>query len=98
MPNGSKTKSNSMKARRTRTTLTIDNDVMLRLRHRVAAPGESLGKTASRIILQAVTATDDDYVTTTDQLFPRPARPGPARPGAKTITMGLVNQLRDETY
>ena len=60
MTKGSKTKSKSMKAQLTRTTLSIDNDVMLLLRQQAAASGQSLGKTASRIIRQAVTATDGE--------------------------------------
>ena len=81
-----------MKAQSTRTTLSIDNDVMLLLRERATASGESLGKTASRIIRQAVTATDGE------PRYFNGIRLFPARPGAKAVTMELVNQLRDETY
>ncbi|MGI8483230.1 MAG: hypothetical protein ACR2OU_03075 [Thermomicrobiales bacterium] len=44
----------------TRTTLSIDNDVLLAVRQKAEATGESLGKTISDVIRQATVTTEDE--------------------------------------
>lgn len=73
-----------------RTTLDIDNDVLLATKEIAKQCGISIGKVLSDLARQALTR--QAATTTRDgvPLFPR-------QPNAGVVTLELVNQLRDET-
>lgn len=73
-----------------RTTLDIDQDVLLAAKEMAQRRGVSMGKVLSELARQAL--TQQATVTTTRNgvpLFPR-------RPDASVVTLELVNRLRDE--
>lgn len=72
-----------------RTTLTIDDDVLLAARQLANVSGESIGTTISRLARATLTASK-----------PRRSRNGvkllPIAAGARNSTLADVNRLRDE--
>ena len=75
----------------TRTTLSIDNDVLLAVRQQAGITGESLGKTISSIVRASITERGDNpRFRNGIKLFPK-------RPGTVPVTMEHVNKLRDES-
>ena len=73
-----------------RTTLTIDDDVLSEVRKRADQEGETLGRTVSELLRQALNADAAPIV------YPGDFTPLPLRPGEPRVTMELVNTLRDE--
>ncbi len=74
-----------------RTTLDIDQDVLLAVKEMAKRQSVSMGKVLSGLARQALTR--QTAVSTTRNgvpLFPR-------RPDASVVTLELVNRLRDET-
>jgi hypothetical protein len=71
---------------RTRTTLTLDNDVLVLIRRRAAVTGESMGKVVSELIRVAQGSDEEEL----------PPYVIPRRMNAPMVTMELVNRLRDE--
>jgi hypothetical protein len=74
-----------------RTTLDIDQDVLLATKEMAKQQGVSMGKVLSKLARQALT----HYAAATDTrngvpLFPR-------QPDAGVVTLELVNRLRDES-
>jgi hypothetical protein len=72
-----------------RTTLDIDDDVLLAARELARQRGVSMGKALSDLVRQALSRQDASPTRNGVPLFPR-------RPGAGIVTLELVNQLRDE--
>ena len=72
-----------------RTTLQIDDDVLLAARQLAREQGVSVGKAMSALARQALTRTAP---CTTRDGIPQ----FPVRPDAGIVTLELVNQLRDE--
>ena len=73
-----------------RTTLDIDQDVLLAAREIAKQRGISMGKALSELARQALTRQADTTTRNGVPLFP-------TQPGAGVVTLELVNQLRDET-
>lgn len=73
----------------TRTTLTLDNDVLVLLRRRAEVTGESMGKIVSELIRESSAADYGEEEELPPYAIPR-------RKGAPPVTMELVNRLRDE--
>jgi hypothetical protein len=73
-----------------RTTLTIDDDVLLAARQRAAKTGESIGQAVSALARLGLAPANSE----------RKTRNGitllPVRPGATGVTLEEVNSLRDE--
>jgi hypothetical protein len=73
-----------------RTTLDLDEDVLLAVKEVAALEGKTAGKAASDLLRRSLTTS------------PRPTRLRngvpllPARPGAGVVTLEMVNRLRDE--
>ncbi len=72
-----------------RTTIDIDDDVLLATKEIAQREGTSMGKVLSNLARQALTRQTDLQVRNDVPLFPR-------QPTAKVVTLELVNQLRDE--
>jgi len=73
-----------------RTTLSIDEDVLLASKAIAKREGISIGKALSDLARRALISDRPETLTRNGvPLFPR-------RPGAKVVTLELVNQLRDE--
>jgi hypothetical protein len=73
-----------------RTTLDIDDDILLAAKELAASRGTTAGKVVSDLVRRALAASITSVrVRNGVPLLPR--RPAAARP-----TMGLVNRLRDE--
>jgi len=75
----------------TRTTLSIEDDVLLAVRQQADITGESLGKTISNILRASITEKGDK------PRFRNGIRLFPKRPGTAPVTMEHVNKLRDES-
>ncbi|MGI8406210.1 MAG: CopG family transcriptional regulator [Thermomicrobiales bacterium] len=91
MATRNQSRSDRMGIESTRTTLSIDNDVLLAVRQQADPTGESLGKTISNIVRASITEkVDSPRYRNGIKLFPK-------RPGTVPITMEHVNTLRDET-
>ena len=73
-----------------RTTLDIENDVLLAAREIAQRRGVSLGKALSDLARQALTHSSPSALRYGVPLFP-------VRPDAAVVTLELINQLRDET-
>ena len=84
-----KTRDDKNQIGRTRTTLTLDNDVLGLIRRRAEETGESMGKIVSELIRESPAIDHDD-----DGDLPPYAIPG--RKGGPPVTMEMVNRLRDE--
>lgn len=72
-----------------RTTLDIDEDVLLAARDLARRRRSSLGRAVSDLARQGLTRSEPGGVRNGIPLFP-------VRPGAAIVTMELVNRLRDE--
>ena len=72
-----------------RTTLDIDNDVLLAAKEIAKRQGVSMGKVISDLARQTLTR----QATTTRNGVPLFLH----QPGARVVTLELVNRLRDET-
>jgi hypothetical protein len=72
-----------------RTTLDIDEDILLVIKEMAKQQGVSMGKALSNLIRQALTRQAATTTRNGVPLFPR-------RPDAGVVTLELINQLRDE--
>ncbi len=72
-----------------RTTVDIDQDVLLATKEIAKREGVSMGRVLSDLARQALTRQAETATRNGVPLFPH-------RPGAATVTLELVNQLRDE--
>lgn len=72
-----------------RTTLDLDEDVLLAAKEIARRQGTSIGKTLSDLARQALTRHDCETTRNSVPLFP-------LGPEARAVTLELVNQLRDE--
>ncbi len=74
-----------------RTTLDIEEDVLLAVKDRVARTGSTAGRVVSDLLRQALRAGERPAAKRRNgvPLFP-------AKPGGALVTMELVNRLRDE--
>ncbi len=72
-----------------RTTLDIDEDVLLAARDLADRRGSSLGRAVSDLARQGLRRSEPAHVRNGLPLFP-------VQPGAAVVTMELVNRLRDE--
>ncbi len=72
-----------------RTTLDVDDDVLLAAKEIARQRGVSMGKALSDLARQALSRQDTARLRNGLPLFP-------IRPGAGVVTLELVNQLRDE--
>ena len=74
-----------------RTTLAIDDDILAAAKHLAERESKSMGEVISALARQGLNKSSRAV---------RPVRNGvpllPTRKGAKAVTLGLVNQLRDE--
>lgn len=73
-----------------RTTLDIDEDVLLATKELAGRSGLSMGKVLSNLARRALTEQNELEIRNGVPLFPRQADAG-------IVTLELVNQLRDET-
>jgi hypothetical protein len=73
-----------------RTTLDIDQDVLLAAKEIAKQRGISMGKALSELARQALTRQAATTMRNGLPLFP-------TQPDARVVTLELVNQLRDET-
>jgi hypothetical protein len=73
-----------------RTTLNIDDDVLLAVRNIATKEGKSLGQVISVLARQTLNSSEPDRV------FRNGIRLLPVRPGASPITPELVRQLQNE--
>ena len=72
-----------------RTTLDLDEDVLLAAKEIARRRGVSIGKTLSDLARQALLVQDGATTRNGVPLFP-------LRPEARVVTLELVNQLHDE--
>ena len=72
-----------------RTTVDIDEDVLLAIKEIARRQGVSMSRVLSELARQALTRPAETTIRNGVPLFPRQA-------GAEVITLELVNQLRDE--
>jgi hypothetical protein len=72
-----------------RTTLEIDEDILLAAKEMARQQGVTMGKVLSNLARQALTSQE---ITTTRNGVPL----FPHQPDAGVVTMELVNRLRDE--
>jgi uncharacterized protein (DUF2342 family) len=72
-----------------RTTLDIEEDVLLAVKEIARMRGISIGKVLSDLARQALSRQDAGTARNGVPLFP-------IQPGASVVTLELVNQLRDE--
>jgi hypothetical protein len=77
------------RTREMRTTLDIDEDVLLAAKDLARRRRSSLGRAVSDLARQGLTRTETAQVRNGVPLFP-------AQPGAAVVTNELVNRLRDE--
>lgn len=81
----------------TRTTLTLDNDVLVLLRRRAEVTGESMGKVASDLIRESPTIGDQEEE---DEPVPGQYYKGillvPKRDGRRPVTTQFIRELMDE--
>lgn len=73
-----------------RTTLDIEDDVLLAAKEIARQRGRSMGKVLSDLARQALTRQTTSTIRHGVPLFP-------VKPEAGVVTLELVNQLRDET-
>ena len=73
-----------------RTTLDLDDDVLLAARELAQRRGVSIGKALSDIARHALARQEGVVTRNGVPLFP-------VHPEARVVTLELVNQLRDET-
>lgn len=73
-----------------RTTLDIDDDVLIAVKDLASSRGSSAGKVLSDLARQALNLSESTEVRNGIRLLPR--RP----PGSPRPTMELVNRLRDD--
>jgi hypothetical protein len=73
-----------------RTTLDIDQDILLAAKEIAKQRGVSMGKVLSELARQALTQQVAPATRNGVPLFPR-------QQGADVVTLELVNRLRDET-
>jgi hypothetical protein len=73
-----------------RTTVDVDEDVLLASKEIARRRNTSVGKVISDLARAALTRAPEGNTRNGVPLFPR-------RPGAGVVTPELVNQLRDET-
>jgi hypothetical protein len=74
-----------------RTTLAIDDDVLLAARSLAARERKSVGEVLSALARQSLRRPDVQAGTTRNGILLLPVQPG-----ATAATLELVNQLRDE--
>jgi hypothetical protein len=72
-----------------RTTLDLDEDVLLAARELARRRRSSLGRAVSDLARQGLTRAETARVRSGIPLFP-------VQPGAAVVTLELVNRLRDE--
>jgi hypothetical protein len=72
-----------------RTTIDLEEDVLLAAKEISHQRGISMGKVISELVRQALARSDSAAVRNGVPLFP-------IQPGARLVTAELVNQLRDE--
>ena len=72
-----------------RTTLDLDEDVLLVAKEIAGRRGVSIGKILSELARQALSRQDGETTRNGVPLFP-------IRPEARIVTLELVNQLHDE--
>ena len=72
-----------------RTTIDLEEDVLLAAKEIARQRGVSIGKVVSDLTRQALSRQDFAATRSGVPLFP-------VRPGAGVVTLELVNQLRDE--
>lgn len=73
-----------------RTTLSIDDELVIEIRKRAESDGETMGQAVSGLLRQALDADSQPIQ------YPGGFRPFPLRPGQPRVTLELVNTLRDE--
>jgi hypothetical protein len=73
-----------------RTTLAIDDDVLAAARSLAEYQGKSIGEVISELARKALTPIDPAPT------YRNGIRLFPIQPGARIVTMELVNRLRDE--
>ncbi len=73
-----------------RTTLDIDEDVLMAAKEKAARTHISIGKALSDLARQALTRTPEGAQRNGLPLFP-------VQPSAGVVTLELVNQLREDT-
>jgi len=73
-----------------RTTLDVEDDVLLAAKEIARSRGVSVGKVLSDLVRQAMTRQPASATRGEVPLFP-------VQPDARVVTLELVNQLRDET-
>lgn len=73
-----------------RTTLDLEEDVLLAAKEIARQRGVSIGKVLSDLARQALSRQDAAPMRNGVPLFP-------IQPGSGVVTLELVNQLRDET-
>ncbi len=73
-----------------RTTLDLEEDVLLAAKEIARQRGVTVGKVMSDLVRQALTREVTDTKRHGLPIFP-------VQPGAGIVTLELVNQLRDET-
>ena len=72
-----------------RTTVDIDDDILLAVKEIARKRGETMGKVLSDLARQALTRQTKEYTRHGVPLFP-------VQPDAGVVTLELVSQLRDE--
>lgn len=72
-----------------RTTIDIDQDVLLAVKEIALRENISMGKALSNLARQSLTSPSAASMRNQIPLFPQ-------QPGASVVTMELINQLRDE--
>jgi hypothetical protein len=72
-----------------RTTVDLEDDVLLAAREIAARRGVSIGRVLSDLVRQALSQRDAATTRNGVPLFP-------IQPGAGIVTLELVNKLRDE--
>lgn len=72
-----------------RTTIDIDEDVLITVKEIAMSRGTSAGKVVSELTRKALLTESTDEVMNGVPIFPR-------RSNGKVVTMELVNKLRDE--
>jgi hypothetical protein len=74
-----------------RTTLDIDEDIMIYVKEIAGARGVSAGKVLSELARTSLTQREERTVRNGVPLLPY-------RPGGQMVTLEMVNALRDEEY
>ena len=74
-----------------RTTLDIDEDILIYAKEMARSRGVSAGKVVSELARAALTPREERETRNGVPLLP-------LRPGGQVVTLELVNQLRDEEW